>query len=421
MGHKMRAAGFDFGTSNSAIGIVKGNAATLAPVESHATMIPTAVFFDFSDHDKPHYGRNGIDAYVNGNDGRLMRGLKTILSTSLISERTALSKRAIALTDVIAMFTRHLRLKAEEVLGAPIEAVVHGRPVRFVEGDDAADARAEATLAALARQAGYAQVSFVYEPVAAAAQYEQTATREETILVADIGGGTSDFSIVRIGPERRRQTDRRHDILANTGVRVGGTDFDRNLSMGAVMPMLGLGSELVDKALPMPRSVYADLAWWPTINLCYTPKIMREAEEVHRLAVEPARTGRLLTVLKKHLGHRIAFAVEEAKIELTRIHQTAIALAFVEAGLNAPAARENFEEAIANELTRLRLAVWNCLALAEVDADSIDTVFMTGGSSLVPAVEAVIRDEIPNAAVKRGDDFLSVALGLTLEAQARYG
>jgi hypothetical chaperone protein len=416
----MRAAGFDFGTSNSAIGIVKGNAATLAPVEGDATMIPAAVFFDFTDHDKPHYGRNAIDAYVNGNDGRLMRGLKTILSTSLINERTALSKRAIALTDVIAMFTRHLRLKAEEALGAPIEAVVHGRPVRFVEGDDVADARAEATLAVLARQAGYAHVSFVYEPVAAAAQYEQTATREETILVADIGGGTSDFSIVRIGPERHRQADRRHDILANTGVRVGGTDFDRNLSMAAVMPMLGLGSELIDKALPMPRSVYADLAWWPTINLCYTPKILRGAEEVHRLAVEPARTARLLAVLKKHLGHRIAFAVEEAKIALTREVETAIAIAFVEAGLHAPAAREDFEEAIAAESTRLRLAVWNCLALAEIDADGIDTVFMTGGSSLVPAVEAVIRDEIPAAAVKRGDDFLSVALGLTLEAQARY-
>jgi hypothetical chaperone protein len=416
----MRAAGFDFGTSNSAIGIVKGNAATLAPVEDAATMMPTAVFFDFTDHDKPHYGRNAVDAYVNGNDGRLMRGLKTILSTSLINERTALSKRAIALTDVIAMFTRHTRLKAEEALGAPIDAVVHGRPVRFVEGDDDADARAETVLTALAKQAGYKEVSFVYEPVAAAAQYEQSVTKEELVLVADIGGGTSDFSIVRIGPGRNRASDRRDDILANTGVRVGGTDFDRNLSMGAVMPALGLGTELIDKQLPMPRSIYADLAWWPTINLCYTPKIVREAQDVHRLAVEPRLTGRLLTVLTKHQGHHIAFAVENAKIALTKAERTAIALAFIEAGLEVPAAREAFDAAIESELMRLRLAVWNCLALADVDADAIDTVFMTGGSSLVPAVEAVVRDEVPNAAVKRGDDFLSVALGLTLEAQARY-
>jgi len=297
---------------------------------------------------------------------------------------------------------------------------VHGRPVRFVEGDDAADARAETTLAALARQAGYADVSFLYEPVAAAAQYEQSVTREEIVLVADIGGGTSDFSIVRIGPGRDRSSDRRDDILANTGVRVGGTDFDRNMSVAAVMPMLGLGTELVEKQLPMPRSIFDDLAWWPTINLCYTPKVLREAQEIHRLAVEQEKTKRLLTVLSKHLGHRIAFAVEKAKIELTAAETTEIALAFVEAGLNAPATRPAFDQAIAAEMTRLRLAIWNCLALADVDADAVDTIFMTGGSSLVPAVEAVVRDEIPNAAVKRGDDFLSVALGLTLEAQARY-
>jgi hypothetical chaperone protein len=347
-----------------------------------------------------------------------MRGLKTILSTSLIDERTALSKRSIKLTDVIAMFSRHLKAKSEIAAGTAIDAVVHGRPVRFVEGDDAADARAETRLTELAKQAGYSDVSFVFEPVAAAAQYEQSATREETILVADIGGGTSDFSIVRIGPDRRRRTDRKDDILANTGVRVGGTDFDRNLSMAAVMPMLGLGTELVDKNLPMPRSIFADLAWWPTINLCYTPKVQREAQDVHRLAVEQVKTRRLLTVLAKHLGHRIAFAVERAKIELTDADRTAIDLAFVEAGLAAPSTRQQFDEAIAAELTRLRLAIWNCLALADVTA--IDTVFMTGGSSLVPAVEAVLRDELPDAQIKRGDDFLSVALGLTIEAQRRY-
>ena len=124
----MRAAGFDFGTSNSAIGIVKDGAVALAPIEDNATMIPSAVFFDFADRDKPHYGRDAIDAYTSGNDGRLMRGLKTILSTTLIGERTALSKRSIPLTDVIAMFARHLKLKAEEALGTRIDAVVHGRP-----------------------------------------------------------------------------------------------------------------------------------------------------------------------------------------------------------------------------------------------------------------------------------------------------
>jgi hypothetical chaperone protein len=416
----MRAAGFDFGTSNSAIGIIQGNQAVLAPLENGSTMVPTAVFFDFADHDKPSYGRAAVDAYVNGNDGRLMRGLKTILSTNLIAERTALSKRSIQLTDVIAMFSRHLRLKAEEAAGTPIDAVVHGRPVRFVEGDDAADRRAEDTLRALAAQAGFGEVSFVYEPVAAAAQYEQTAQREELILVADIGGGTSDFSIVRIGPNRRASDDRRNDILANTGVRVGGTDLDRHLSMQSVMPLLGLGTELLTKQLPMPKSTFADLAWWPTINLCYTPKIMREAQEVHRQAVEPRKTQRLLAVLQRQLGHRTAFAVEAGKIALSGEDETRIPLPFIETGLEAPASRTQFEEAIDAEIMRLRLSLWNCLALADVDASEIDTIFMTGGSSRVPAIETLLREEFPDSDIRRGDDFLSVAVGLTLEAQSRY-
>jgi len=417
----MRAAGFDFGTSNSAIGVTRDGHAMLAPLENGATMVPTAVFFDFADHDRPAYGRAAVNAYVNGNDGRLLRSLKTILSSNLITERTALSKRQIQLTDVIAMFARHLRLKAEEAAGTPLDAVVHGRPVRFVEGDDIADQRAEDTLRQLACQAGYTEVSFIYEPVAAAAQYEQTATREELVLVADIGGGTSDFSIIRVGPDRRTRNDRKDDILANTGVRVGGTDLDRHLSMQSVMPLLGLGTELVTKHLPVPRSTYAELAFWPTINFCYTPRILREAEEVHRQAREPDKTKRLLAVLKRQLGHRMAFAVESGKIALSGEASTRIPLHFIETNLEAPATREAFDETIGSEIMRLRLSVWNCLAMAGVDAADINTVFMTGGSSRVPAIEALLREEFPDASLRRGDDFLSVATGLTREAMLRYG
>ena len=416
----MRAAGFDFGTSNSAIGIARGRTPVLAPLENADTMVPTSVFFDFTEHDKPSFGRAAINAYVSGNEGRLMRGLKTILSTSLISERTALSRKSIALTDVITMFSRHLRLKAEEAAGTPIDAVVHGRPVRFIEGDDAADQRAEDTLRALAMQAGFAEVSFVYEPVAAASQYEQTATREELVLVADIGGGTSDFSIIRIGPERRSRDDRKNDILANTGVRVGGTDLDRNLSMQAVMPLLGLGTELLNRRLPVPRSTFADLAWWPTINLCYTPKVMRETQDVHRQAAEPHKTSRLIAVLQRHLGHRMAFAVEAGKISLSDKPQAQIPLDFVEPDLAARATRHGFDEAISAEVTRMRLSLWNCLAMAGVEAGEIDTIFLTGGSSRVPAIEALVQEEFPEAGIRRGDDFLSVAIGLTHEAIKRY-
>jgi hypothetical chaperone protein len=417
----MASAGLDFGTSNSAIGAAIGGSAALAPVEGASTLIPSTVFFDFADLKSAAYGRAAIDAYTLGTDGRLMRGLKTILGSSLIEDRTQVGPRRLALSDVVGMFIRHLKTQAEEFAGAPLDAVVHGRPVHFVDGDEKADARAQATLEALARQAGFAHVSFTFEPLAAAYQYEQTVNREELVLVADIGGGTSDFSIVRIGPERRAKSDRRDDILAHSGCRVGGTDFDRGLSMDAVMPLLGLGTRLLVKDLPAPIGPYADLSFWPTINLVYTPKSVREIGEVLAVAEEPAKVARLLTAAKKHLGHRTVFAVEDAKIGLTDRETGQIALDFIENGLSAEATRSRLNAIVSNEMQRLRVAIWSCLADAGIDAGDLDTLFLTGGSSLTPIVHRTICEEAPEARIQRGDDFLSVAMGLTLEAQRRYG
>lgn len=415
------SAGLDFGTSNSAIGIASGNSAALAPVERAHTMIPSAVFFDFADLKTAAYGRAAIEAYAGGADGRLMRGLKTILGSSLIEDRTQVGARRLALSDVVGMFIRHLKAQAEIAANAPIDCVVHGRPVHFVDGDVRADAKAQDTLERLAKDAGFRQVSFTYEPLAAAYQYEMTAAREETILVADIGGGTSDFSIVRIGPGRMGRDDRRNDILAHSGCRVGGTDFDRNLSLDAVMPLLGLGTMLTHKNLPVPIGPYADLSFWPTINLVYTPKSIREIREVLADATAPVLIERLLTVALRHLGHQTAFSVEAGKIGLSARPTGSIALDFIEAGLAAEIARPQFDAVVQGEMQRVRVAIWSCLAQAGLDAPDIDTVFLTGGSSLTPIVAQTIQAEAPDARPKRGDDFLSVALGLTLEAQRRYG
>ena len=194
-----------------------------------------------------------------------------------------------------------------------------------------ADARAQAVLETIARQAGFHHVVFVPEPIAAAWHYEQTVQAEELVLIADIGGGTSDFSVVRIGPQRRGRIDRAEDILATAGVRMGGTDFDSALSLAAVMPLLGLGTRLVEKDLPMPNALYHELATWPTINFAYTYKNEREVGALVPEAGEPEKVGRLLTVIDKRLGHRVAFAVEDAKIALSAERDAAVALDFLEA------------------------------------------------------------------------------------------
>src|SRR5271155_787409 len=349
----MPACGLDFGTSNSALGIVRDGVPVLAPVEGENPLIPSAIFFDFESHGRVIYGREAVDAYIGQHEGRLMRALKTVLGSSLMDEKTSVGRKRIALTEVVELFIRHLKSKAEAFAGCEIDQVVHGRPVRFTEHDDAAEARAQTVLEDIAHRAGFKDVVFVSEPIAAAFHYEETVAREELVLVADIGGGTSDFTVIRVGPSRRARVDRRDDILANAGIRIGGTDFDRFLNIDSVMPLLGLGTQLIAKDLPMPRATYFELATWATINFVHTQKTEREVAELVADSRQPDKTVRLLHTIRKRLGHRIAFAVEDAKIALSEETQTTIPLDFLERGLSAETSQTAFDHAIVEKTRKL--------------------------------------------------------------------
>ena len=417
----MTACGLDFGTSNSAIGVLRAGAPVLAPVEGAETLIPSAVFFDYENKGSILFGAHAIETYIGQQDGRLMRALKSILGSPLIDEKTALGSRMVALTEVVEIFVRHLKQKAEAFAQEELTAVVHGRPVRFVEDDDAADAKAQRVLHGIANRVGFKDVAFVYEPIAAAYHYEETAPAEETVLIADIGGGTSDFTVIRIGPKRRARADRSADILANDGVRVGGTDFDSLLSLDAVMPLLGLHTQLIEKNLPMPNSLYFELSTWSTINFTYTYQNERMLIELVANAREPDKVARLMKVIRQRLGHRIAFTVEDGKIALSEADAAALPLDFVERDLLAPATRAGFDRAIRAKTARLFATASQCIADAGLRPSDIDTIFFTGGSGRVPAVREAIVRAAPQARATTGSDFLSVALGLTREAQKRFG
>lgn len=414
----MIACGLDFGTSNSAIGVARDKTAALVPVEADSTLMPSAVFFDYETKGRMLFGEEAISAYVGQTEGRLMRALKSILGSPLIEEETLLAGRKVPLKQVVEIFVRHLKQKAEAFAGQEITTVVHGRPVRFVDDDDAADARAQGVLEGIAKQVGFRDVTFVYEPIAAAHHYEQTVQKEELALIADIGGGTSDFSVIRVGPQHRERVDRTGDVLATAGIRVGGTDFDTALNLAAVMPLLGLGTQLVKKNLPMPNAIYHELAAWPTINFAYTYKNERELSELVSLAREPEKVERLLTVVRERLGHRVAFAVEDAKISLSAEECADVSLTFLEAGLSVAATRAELDRAIETRTERLYGSASECIAAAGVKPAAIDTIFLTGGSSRVPAVRAAIGRAAPSARLASGSDLLSVASGLTQMAGA---
>ncbi|ODT17034.1 MAG: hypothetical protein ABS35_26750, partial [Kaistia sp. SCN 65-12] len=403
----MIACGLDFGTSNSAIGVARDKTAALVPVEADSTLMPSAVFFDYETKGRMLFGEEAISAYVGQTEGRLMRALKSILGSPLIEEETLLAGRKVPLKQVVEIFVRHLKQKAEAFAGQEITTVVHGRPVRFVDDDDAADARAQGVLEGIAKQVGFRDVTFVYEPIAAAHYYEQTVQKEELALIADIGGGTSDFSVIRVGPQHRERVDRTGDVLATAGIRVGGTDFDTALNLAAVMPLLGLGTQLVKKNLPMPNAIYHELAAWPTINFAYTYKNERELSELVSLAREPEKVERLLTVVRERLGHRVAFAVEDAKISLSAEECADVSLTFLEAGLSVAATRAELDRAIETRTERLYGSASECIAAAGVKPAAIDTIFLTGGSSRVPAVRAAIGRAAPSARLASGSDLLS--------------
>jgi hypothetical protein len=238
-----RACGIDFGTSNSTVGWIRPGEETLIALEDDKITLPSVVFFNFEER-RPVYGRLALHEYLENYEGRLMRSLKSLLGSKLIKHDTSVLGTAMPFTDLLALFIGQLKSRAEANAGREFEEVVLGRPVFFVDDDPMADQEAENTLVDVARKIGFKDISFQYEPIAAAFDYESTIQKEELVLIVDIGGGTSDFSLVRLSPDRRHNDNRQSDILATGGVHIGGTDFDKQLSLNGMMPLFGYGSRM---------------------------------------------------------------------------------------------------------------------------------------------------------------------------------
>jgi hypothetical chaperone protein len=419
----------DFGTSNSAIVVPDGAAMRSVELEPGHRTMPTAVFYfvDGPEHDGPPraFGRAAVAAYVDGLDGRLMRSMKSILGSSLVDQTTDVGGgRGVKYIDIIAGYLRHLKRRAERDSGAPIRRAVLGRPVFFVDDDPQRDTQAAAALESAARSAGFEEVHFQYEPIAAAFDHERSVAHEEIVLVADIGGGTSDFSVVRVGPERSRRSDRKPDILANHGVHVAGTDFDRRVELSAVLPEFGFGAlgPSVNGAAPreVPSAVYFDLATWHLINTVYNPQRVAELRQMRGFYADPRQHRRLMVVIEERLGHELAARCEQAKIEVAEGAATRIDLGHVEPRLAVALDETRAIQAIGADIERIVDAARRTVALAGLAAGQVDALFFTGGSTGLRWLADQIAAAFPGARAVRGDRFSSVATGLGLHAQRLF-
>ncbi|MDQ6639156.1 MAG: Hsp70 family protein [Pseudomonadota bacterium] len=422
----------DFGTSNSAVAVRDGPAMRLIELEPGFRTMPTAVFYpgESEARGRPapapcEFGRAAIAAYVDGIDGRLMRSMKSILGSSLVLQTTDVGGgRGVRFIDIVATYLRHLRKSAEAAAGAPVDRAVIGRPVYFVDDDPARDAQAEAALREAAASAGFREIVFQYEPIAAAFDHEQAVTREEKVLVADVGGGTSDFSVVRVGPARKARVDRKDDILANHGVHVAGTDFDRRIELASILPLFGYGAygPGIDGAPPreVPSRVYFDLATWHLINTVYNPQRVVELRAMRSFYADPAQHRRLMTVVTEHYGHDLVARAESAKIGVAGGGRSTIALDHIEPRLASELDEAGALCALDADLDRIVAAARTTLAQAGLAASAIDTLYLTGGSTGLDLLSERLHRAFAAARVVRGDRFASVASGLALFAQRRF-
>jgi len=410
--------GLDFGTSNTALATLRAGRAEPLVLEGAAATLPSAIFYGAHDG-KVAFGREAFAHYLEGEEGRLLRGVKTVLGTGLMHERTAAGGQLRSFADIVeALFARVFRDLPDERERCTL---VVGRPVRFGEAEAAGRSDPEAFLVKVLERLGFDDVSFLYEPIAAALAHEARATREELVLVVDIGGGTSDFSVVRIAPGGGAGTASGavSDVLASTGVRIGGDRFDELFSLKAAMPHLGHGSLLKGSGRVQPGRIWFELATWHRIHTLYDRKTMDEVRTQLLDAASPERVQRLLTTLRERRGHAIAAAVEQAKIRLSDEERTALPLDIGPETIDAEAGRDDLERAVAADIDRIRDCALEAARLADIGPERIDALCYTGGSSMVPLLRRVVGAAFANARTIDEDAFGSVADGLAIEAGRR--
>jgi hypothetical chaperone protein len=409
--------GIDFGTSNSAAALITADGVLqVMQLEATRPEMPTAVFFASETH-TVLFGSAAMEAYLAGTEGRLLRSLKSLLGSPLMDESTVVNGQALRFFDIVVLFLQELKKRCETQAGCVLTHAVLGRPVHFVDEDPQRDQLAQDTLGRAAHQVGFTDIRFALEPVAAALDFAQRIECETRTLVVDIGGGTSDFTVMRLQPRQGA------DILATTGVHIGGTDFDRLLDLAVVMPLLGY-RHIGTGGRPVPNSVFFDLSTWHLIHRCYTRKAMAFAQELWTDYTDQTLHRRLMQALDEQQGHRMLSAVEAAKINCSLSGADApVALGFLESspnpnidvkidvnvGVNAMA------QALESAVDQVVHCALECVAQSGLPG--VDVVYLTGGSSALRPLMQALQAAMPQATMVQGDRFGGVAAGLAYAGQ----
>ncbi len=421
--------GMDFGTTNSAVAVA-GDEGPAAVVQFSTAAGPTSSLRSVLAFDKHHRGATGgiaplvghhaIDAYLQA-DGecRFLQSFKSYL-TSRVFTSTSILGTSYTLEDLIALIVKTLRDHAATTTNAEVKRVVAGRPVRFVaESGQPEDDFATGRLCDAFAKAGVDEVVFEYEPVAAAYYYEKRLTCDETVLVADFGGGTSDFCLIRLGPGRALLDRPQDAIIGTNGVGLAGDAFDRRIVQYGLSRHFGKDAtfESNHKILPVPAWIYSKLERWHHIGFLNLPSTLRLLRDLERKVDRPDQLGQLLALIEYNLGYHLYRSVEQAKIDLSRAEATDFTFCHDPVEIRRRITRVEFEGWIEPELAAIESCVDGLLDATGIQAKAVDRVFLTGGSSLVPAVRAIFARRFGAAKLSTGGEFISVASGLAHRAR----
>src|SRR5450631_2203909 len=422
--------GIDFGTTNSSMALAtEGAEVQLAsfPTSGQNTFSFRSVLYleqikENSGTRRVHHftGPSAIEHYLEAEKkGRLIQSLKSWLPSSTFTG-TSIFGRHYTLERLVAQMLSDLRESAEKLFGTPIRHALVGRPVRFVGAETAADdAYAVSRLRSAFSTAGFEHVDFEFEPVAAAYSYESTLDHDELILIGDFGGGTSDFSLLRVGPGILRRGRSAKDILGNSGVGLAGDAFDARIVRKLVSPALGSNSEArsLNKLLPaVPAWIYANLERWHYLSFLRTNNVREILKSARIRALEPEKIEALITLIEEDLGYQLHQAVQHVKFELSRSDRAEFRFRDGSMDLRIPVTRREFELWIESDLLAIENAVDKLIKSSGIDSREVDRVFLTGGSSFVPAVRRIFETRFGKDRIRSGNEFTSVAHGLALRA-----
>ncbi|HEX3968099.1 MAG TPA: Hsp70 family protein [Edaphobacter sp.] len=433
--------GIDFGTTNSSIGLARADGGVELvsfPTATAGTESFRSVLYLEQRREagrsqiKSFTGPAGIEQYLRAeHKGRLIQSLKSYLTSRTLTGTEVFGRR-YTVEDLISRILADLRLSAERQFGQPIRDAVVGRPVRFVgaesvEDDDFAVERLRRAFV----QAGFDSVTFEMEPIAAAYAYESTLDRDELILIGDFGGGTSDFSLLHAGPGIRERGRTANDLLGNSGLGLAGDSFDARIVRKLVSPALGSDSlersyaQAADRPASIipavPAWIYANLERWHYLSFLKTRNVAEILRRARARAREPEKVEALVNLIEEDLGYQLHQAVQRLKIDLS--HGESAEFRFRDGSMDivATVSRTDFESWIRDDLRSIERCVDGLLAVSNVSEAEVDRVFLTGGTSFVPAVRRIFEERFTAERVRTGNEFTSVARGLALRAAERDG